>query len=150
MTAALLQNPVRILLVEDNPGDVLLVRRALRDNKISNEFKHVEDGLRALQFVRGEGIYVGQSQPDLILLDLNLPLMDGREVLAELKGDPLLRHIPVVIMTSSAAESDILRSYQLHANCFVTKPLDLNQLIGVINSIENFWVNIVRLPKRSM
>lgn len=138
---------VEILLVEDNPGDVDLAREALADSKISNTLSVVSDGVEAMAFLRREGAHAEARRPDLILLDLNLPRKDGREVLAELKGDPGLRRIPVVVFTSSQAEEDILRSYDLHANCYITKPMDLKQFIRVITAIEDFWLTIVKLPR---
>lgn len=141
--------PIEILLVEDNPADVRLTREAMRDSKIRNHLSVVTDGEQALAFLRREGKFADAILPDLILLDLNLPRKDGREVLAEIKGDPLLRLIPVVVLTTSQAEADILRTYQLHANCYVTKPVDLGQFMEVVRSIEEFWVIIVRLPRRA-
>ncbi|HEX5163846.1 MAG TPA: response regulator [Thermomicrobiales bacterium] len=138
--------PIDILLVEDSPADVDLTREALEDAKVRNNLHVVGDGVDALAFLRREDPYSDAPRPDLILLDLNLPRKDGREVLAEIKADPALLRIPVVILTTSAAEQDILRSYDLHANCYVTKPVDLEQFITVIKSIENFWLMIVKLP----
>ncbi len=138
--------PVEILLVEDNPGDVRLTREALKEGKVRNNLNVVGDGVEALAYLRREGKYAGTVRPDLILLDLNLPKKDGREVLVEIKQDPSLRLIPVVILSSSPAEQDILRAYDLHANCYVTKPVDLDQFITVVKSIENFWFTIVKLP----
>jgi chemotaxis family two-component system response regulator Rcp1 len=138
--------PIEILLVEDSPGDVRLTQEALRDAKVHNNLSVVSDGVEALAFLRREGTYAEVSQPDLILLDLNLPKKDGREVLAEIKRDPVLKRIPVVVLTTSEAEQDILESYELHANCYVTKPVDLDQFIRVVRSIEDFWLAIVKLP----
>jgi len=138
--------PVEILLVEDNPGDVRLTREALREAKVRNNLSVAPDGVEALAYLRKEGQYADAVRPDLILLDLNLPRKDGREVLEEVKADPALRHIPVVVLTSSQAEQDILRAYDLHANCYVTKPVDLDQFITVVRSIEDFWFTIVKLP----
>lgn len=138
--------PVEILLVEDNPGDVRLTREALKEGKVRNNLSVVTDGVEALAYLRREGKYAEAVRPDLILLDLNLPRRDGREVLAEIKADTRLRLIPVVILTSSQAEQDIARAYDLHANCYVTKPVDLDQFIKVVNSIEDFWFAIVKLP----
>ena len=138
--------PVEILLVEDNPGDVRLTREALLEGKVRNNLSVVQDGVEALAFVRREPPYAAAPRPDLILLDLNLPRKDGREVLQEIKGDPALRHIPVVVLTSSQAEQDILRAYDLHANCYVTKPVDFDQFIHVVHTIEDFWFSIVKLP----
>ena len=140
--------PIRILLVEDNPGDVRLTQEALRDGKVHNELVSVPDGIEALAYLRREGKYADAQRPDVILLDLNLPKKDGREVLAEIKQEQSLRQIPVVILTTSKAEEDILRSYSLHANCYITKPVDLEQFITVVRSIEDFWFSIVRLPSR--
>ncbi len=137
---------IEILLVEDNPGDVRLTKEALKEGKILNSLNVVSDGVEAMAFLRREGNYNGAPRPELILLDLNLPKKDGREVLAEIKRDPGLRLIPVVILTSSAAEQDIVKSYNLHANCYVTKPVDLDQFIEVVKSIENFWLAVVKLP----
>lgn len=138
--------PIEILLVEDSPADVDLTREALADAKVHNNLHVVGDGVEALAFLRHEGRYADAPHPDLILLDLNLPKKDGREVLAEIKADPLLRRMPVVVLTTSAAEQDILQSYDLHANCYVTKPVDLDAFIHVVRSIEDFWLAIVRLP----
>jgi len=138
--------PLVILLVEDNPGDALLVREAMLENKIGNDLHHVTDGEEALRFLRREGEHGSAPRPDLIFLDLNLPRMDGREVLRTIKADPYLDTIPVVVMTSSAAEADVVRSYQLRANCYVTKPLDLDQFMNVVKCTESFFVSIVKLP----
>jgi chemotaxis family two-component system response regulator Rcp1 len=139
--------PIEILLVEDNPGDARLAVEAMKDSKFKNILHHVEDGINALDFLHKRGKYINSPRPDLILLDLNLPKKDGREVLAEIKNDPELKRIPIVILTISKAEEDILKSYNLHANCFITKPLDFDKFIEVVRSIENFWLTIVRLPK---
>jgi CheY-like chemotaxis protein len=141
-----LVRPIEILLVEDSPADVDLTREALEDAKVSNNLNVVVDGEQALAYLRREGLYAEQPRPDLVLLDLNLPRKDGREVLAEIKDDPELRRIPVVILTTSEAEQDILKSYELHANCYVTKPVDLDRFITVVRSIEDFWLAIVKLP----
>ncbi|MBN2352174.1 MAG: response regulator [Spirochaetales bacterium] len=138
--------PVEILLVEDNPGDARLAREALKDSKLINNLSHVADGEEAMDFLRREGKYADAPRPDLILLDLNLPKKDGREVLAEIKIDENLKRIPVVILTVSSAEEDIFRTYNLHANCYITKPIDLNQFMKVVHSIEDFWLSIVKLP----
>lgn len=138
---------VEILLVEDNPGDVRLTEEALKDNKVHNNLHIVEDGVEALAFLRREGTYSGCPRPDLILLDLNLPRKDGREVLAEIKADEGLRRIPVVVLTTSKAEEDILRAYDLSANCYITKPVDFEQFIRVVRSIEDFWLAMVKLPQ---
>ena len=137
---------IEILLVEDNPGDVELTREALHDGKIHTNLSVAPDGVEALAFLRREGKYGGAPRPDLILLDLNLPRKDGRAVLAEIKEDRALRHIPVVVLTSSQAEQDIVRAYDLHANCYVTKPVDLDQFITIVRSIEQFWFSVVKLP----
>jgi two-component system, chemotaxis family, response regulator Rcp1 len=139
--------PIEILLVEDNPGDARLTREALSMSKIQNNLHHARDGEEAMRFLRRQGAFAEVPQPDLILLDLNLPKRDGREVLEDIKRDPLLMHVPVVILTSSQAEEDILRAYRLHANCFITKPVDLEQFIKVVGSIEQFWFTIVKLPE---
>lgn len=136
-----------ILLVEDNPGDTLLTREAFKDCKLLNAMHHVDDGVEAMAFLRREGPYASRPRPDLILLDLNLPRMDGREVLAEIKRDEQLRHIPVIILTTSSDEQDVLRAYHLQANCFITKPITLERFLEVVHSIEEFWLTIVRLPQ---
>jgi len=137
---------VNILLVEDNPADARLTKEALKDCKVLNKLSIVENGEEALAFLRREGIYAGEPRPDLILLDLNLPKMNGREVLAEIKKDSKLKATPVVILTTSNAEKDILMSYNLHANCYITKPIDLEQFISVVKAIDSFWLSIVKLP----
>ncbi|MBI5017510.1 MAG: response regulator [Deltaproteobacteria bacterium] len=138
--------PVEILLVEDNPGDVRLTREALKEGKICNNLHVVLDGVEALAYVRRQGPYAEAVKPDLILLDLNLPRKNGLEVLDELKADEDLRRIPVVVLTTSSAEKDVMASYNLHANCFVTKPVDMDQFITVVKSVEDFWFSIVKLP----
>jgi CheY-like chemotaxis protein len=139
--------PINILLVEDNPGDVHLTKEALKDTKILNQLYVVEDGVEAMAFLRRQGKYAKAAvRPDLILLDLNLPKKDGREVLAEIKQDDDLKRIPVVVLTVSKAEEDIIKTYNLHANCYITKPVDLSQFMEVVNAIENFWFVIVKLP----
>lgn len=138
--------PIQILLVEDNPGDVRLVVEALRDAKVRNRLHVVQDGVEAMSLLRREGQYVGIPRPDLILLDLNLPRKDGWDVLAEIKQDADLKRIPVVILTSSAAEQDVLHAYNLYANCYITKPLALEEFLGVIRAIEDFWLAVVNLP----
>jgi two-component system, chemotaxis family, response regulator Rcp1 len=138
--------PIDILLVEDNPGDARLTREALTHSKVRNNLHHARDGEEAIAFLRRQGKFADAPTPDLVLLDLNLPRRDGREVLEDIKNDPSLMHIPVVILTSSQAEEDILRSYRLHANCFITKPVDLEQLTKVVQGIEQFWFTLVRLP----
>ena len=137
---------IEILLVEDNPGDADLAREALETGKISNNLNVVGDGEEAMAYLRRQGKYANATRPDLVLLDLNLPKKDGREVLAEIKADDDLKRIPVVILTTSAAEADIVRTYNLHANCYITKPIDLNQFITVVQATEEFWFNIVKLP----
>ncbi len=139
--------PIEILLVEDNPGDVRLTREALKDSKLNNNLHVVNDGLEALAFLRKEGKYINAPRPDLILLDLNLPKKNGRDVLTEIKEDPDLKRIPVVILTTSSAEEDIIKSYNSHANCYITKPVDFEQFIKVVKKIEDFWFTIVKLPK---
>ncbi len=139
-------NPVEILLVEDNPGDVRLTQEALKEAKVRNNLYVVGDGEKALAFLHQEGEFKDAPRPDIILLDLNLPKKNGQEVLAEIKSDPSLRRIPVVILTTSKAEEDILRSYDLHANCYITKPVDFEQFIKVVQSIEEFWLTVVKLP----
>ncbi len=137
---------IQVLLVEDNPGDVRLTKEALKEGKMLNRVTVVGDGVEALSFLRRQGKYADAGQPDLILLDLNLPKKDGRQVLAEIKADPGLKRIPVVVLTTSSAEEDILKTYDLHANCYVTKPVDLEQFMRVVKSIEDFWVTVVKLP----
>lgn len=138
---------INILLVEDNPGDVRLTQLAFQRSKVRNRLYHVENGDKALAFLRHEGEYASAPEPDLILLDLNLPLKSGSEVLEEIKSDPRLRHIPVVVLTSSESEEDIAKAYALYANCFITKPIDIEQFIKVVSSIDEFWFSIVKLPK---
>jgi two-component system, chemotaxis family, response regulator Rcp1 len=139
-------SPIEILLVEDNPGDVRLAQEALRDAKVRNTLHVAEDGVEAMAFLRREGRYLDAPRPDVILLDLNLPRKDGREVLAEIKADDDLKTIPVVVLTTSSAEADIVRTYELHANCYITKPVDLDQFIEVVRSINDFWLTVVKLP----
>lgn len=139
---------IEVLLVEDDPGDVLMTREAFEHNKVANRLSVVNDGVTAMDFLRKRGEYVDAVTPDLILLDLNLPRMDGREVLAELKEDPELRRIPVVVLTTSEAEEDVARSYSLYANAFVTKPVDFERFIEVVRQIDDFFVTVVRLPSR--
>ncbi|HDS45341.1 MAG TPA: response regulator [Methanomicrobia archaeon] len=138
--------PIEILLVEDNPGDIRLTREGLKEGRILNNLSVVEDGVEAMAFLRREAEYADAPRPDLILLDLNLPKKDGREVLIEIKSDPQLRRIPVVILTTSRAEEDIKSTYNQHANCYITKPVDFDQFVNVVKTIEDFWLTIVRLP----
>ncbi len=138
--------PAEILLVEDNPGDVRLTREALSESKLVNNLYVVEDGVEAMAFLRREGRFADAPAPDLILLDLNLPRMDGREALRQIKQDDALKRIPVVVLTTSSADEDILKTYALHANCYVTKPVDFVQFAKVVKSVEDFWFTIVRLP----
>jgi CheY-like chemotaxis protein len=140
-------DPIEVLLVEDDPGDVLLIREAFEDNKVFNRLHVVADGVEALEFMRQQGEHMEAPRPDLVLLDLNLPRKDGREVLAEVKGDHDLRTIPIVVLTTSQAEEDVLRSYDLHANAYVTKPVDFDRFIGVVRQIDQFFVTVVKLPK---
>jgi chemotaxis family two-component system response regulator Rcp1 len=146
MNSAARGNPIEILLVEDNPGDVRLIKEALKEGKVRNTLHVASDGVEAITFLRKQGEYSGIPRPDLILLDLNLPKKDGREVLAEIKADEDLKRIPVVVLTTSQSEIDILKSYNLHANCYITKPVDLGQFLEVVKSIEDFWLTVVRLP----
>lgn len=145
VTGSQLGRPVIILMIEDNPGDVLLTMEALKEVKIRNTVHVAKDGVEGIEFLHRQGQFADAPRPDIILLDLNLPRKDGREVLAEIKADPELRRIPVVILTTSTAEQDVLRTYNLHANCYITKPVDLDQFIAVVQSIESFWFSIVKL-----
>lgn len=138
--------PAEILLVEDNPGDVRLTVEAFKEGKIKNNLSVAIDGVEAMAFLRKEGKYANATRPDLILLDLNLPKKDGREVLEEIKCDPDLKRIPVVILTTSEAERDIMKAYNLHANCYITKPVDLDQFVKIIKQIDKFWFMVVKLP----
>ncbi len=140
--------PVDILIVEDNPGDARLIKEVINGNKIQCQLHLVKDGVEAMNFLNRKEEFTGSPRPDLIFLDLNLPKKDGREVLAEIKTDDNLKQIPVVVMTTSQAEEDILKSYSLHANCYVTKPLDLDQFVNVVKSIEDFWFSLVKLPTK--
>jgi CheY-like chemotaxis protein len=146
MTDSIPGGPVQILLVEDSAGDVSLTREALLDTKVPNRLNVVGDGVEAMAYLRGEGGYAGMPRPDLLLLDLNLPRKDGREVLTEMKEDEGLKDIPVVVLTTSSAEADIVRSYKLHANAFVTKPVEFNDFLRTVHGIEEFWLELVRLP----
>ncbi len=138
--------PIEILLVEDSPGDRRLTLEALKESKLMTSMNMVSDGVEAMAFLRQQGAYKDAPRPDLILLDLNMPKKDGREVLSEIKADPDLKRIPVVVLTTSQAEEDIVRAYDLHVNCYVTKPVDLEQFAGVVRAIEGFWFTIVELP----
>ena len=146
MTIHELCRPVEIMVVEDNPGDVRLTQEALKESKVLNTLSVARDGVDAMAFLRREGEHVDAPRPDLILLDLNMPRMDGKEFLSLVKADDDLKRIPVVVLTSSEAEADILKSYDLHANCYVTKPVDLDQFMRVIRNVEEFWLSIVKLP----
>ncbi len=141
--------PIEILLVEDNPGDVRLTQEALKEGKFYNNMSVVNDGVEAMAFLRNEGKYANVIQPDVILLDLNLPRMSGLEVLAATKEDEVLKRIPVVVLTTSESKQDILASYNSHANCYITKPVDLDQFIKVVRSVEDFWLTIVKLPPKA-
>ena len=140
------EKEIEILLVEDNPGDVRLTIEAFKDGKVHNHLSVAGDGVEAMEFLRRQGKFANAPRPDLILLDLNLPRKDGREVLAEVKGDPAFRCIPVVVLTTSQAEEDILKAYNCNANCYITKPVDFEQFIRIIKTIEDFWLTIVKLP----
>ena len=142
------ERPIEVLLVEDDPGDVMMTREAFHDYKLHNELHVVSDGAEAMAFLRQEGEYAGRPRPDLVLLDLNLPRMDGRQVLESIKSDPDLASIPVVVLTTSENEDDVLRSYSLHANAYVTKPVDFQRFIEVVRQIDDFFVTVVRLPRR--
>jgi CheY-like chemotaxis protein len=142
------EREIQVLLVEDDPGDVLMTREAFEDYKVHNQLHVVNDGEQAMAFLRQEGEYADLPRPDLVLLDLNLPRMDGRQVLDAIKSDPDLSSIPVVVLTTSEAEDDVLRSYSLHANAYVTKPVDFERFINVVRQIDDFFVSVVRLPRR--
>jgi two-component system, chemotaxis family, response regulator Rcp1 len=139
---------IQILLVEDNPGDVRLTVEALRDAKVANELHVVGNGEEAIDFLRQQGKHVDAPRPDIVLLDLNLPRLDGRDVLSDIKSDPNLATIPIIVLTSSTAEADIQRSYELHANCYISKPVDFPEFLSAVRSLEGFWLKIVRLPPR--
>ncbi len=141
--------PIEILLVEDNPGDVRLTQEAFLESRLGNRLQVVGDGVEALEFLRKEGKYANALEPDLVLLDLNLPRKDGRETLLEIKSDPKLRRIPVIILTTSKAEEDIVKTYDAHANCFISKPVDFGEFLKVVQQIEEFWFAIVKLPPHS-
>jgi CheY-like chemotaxis protein len=140
--------PIEVLLVEDDPGDVLMTREAFEEHKVGNRLSVVSDGVDALAYLRRQEPFQGATRPDLILLDLNLPKRDGREVLAEIKNDSSLRQIPVVVLTTSAADEDVLSSYQLHANAYVTKPVDFDRFVSVVKQIDDFFISVVRLPPK--
>ncbi len=146
MSSKAIGKPIEILLIEDNPGDIRLTKEALNEGKVLNKLHVVEDGMEALAFLNREGKYSDVPRPELILLDLNLPKKDGRDVLAEIKTNENLKRIPVVVLTTSRSEEDILKSYDLNANCYITKPVDLVQFIEVVKSIEDFWLTVVKLP----
>ena len=146
MVTGTIGRPVEILLVEDNPGDVRLTQEAFKEGKVRNNLNVVGDGVEALAFLHQQGVYAGAARSDIILLDLNLPKKDGREALEEIKADPNLKRIPVVVLTTSEADRDILNVYDLSGNCYITKPVDLDQFIKVVQSIEDFWLTIVKLP----
>lgn len=147
MSTPQIMEPIDVLLVEDDPGDTLMIREAFEDNKVRNTLACVTDGVEAMRFLRREGEYADAPRPDLVLLDLNLPRKDGREVLGEIKGDDDLSTIPVVVLTTSQAEEDVLRSYKLHANAYVTKPVDFDRFIDVVRQIDEFFVTVVKLPR---
>lgn len=142
-----MQRAIEILLVEDNPADVRLTREALRESRVIHQLNAVKDGVEAMEYLRRQGNFAGATRPDLILLDLNLPRMSGLEVLRHVKEDHSLKHIPVIVLTTSKAEQDLLHAYDLHTNCYITKPVDLDQFFQVIRSIEEFWLSVVRLPR---
>jgi two-component system, chemotaxis family, response regulator Rcp1 len=150
MNAKATCSPIEILLVEDDPGDVRLTREALKTAKVLNHLSAVDNGVEAMAFLRREGKYDRAPFPDLVLLDLNLPKKDGRAVLAEIKTDPSLKHVPVVVLTTSQDERDILQAYSTHANCYITKPVDLKQFLSVVEAIDNFWLAIVKLPPNGL
>ncbi len=147
MTSSNIGRAAEVLLVEDSPCDVRLTREALKEGKVRNNLSVVSDGVEAMEFLRREGKYADAPRPDIVLLDLNMPRKDGREVLAEMKSDENLKRIPVVVLTTSEAEQDILKTYDLHANCYLTKPVDLEQFISIVKSVEDFWLTIVQLPR---
>ncbi|MCZ3364298.1 MULTISPECIES: response regulator [Methanobacterium] len=142
----MMANPINILLVEDNPADARLIKEVFKDTKTKNRLYVVKDGVEAMAFLNQEFEYTDIPRPDVILLDLNLPRKDGREVLKELKEDDILKRVPIVILTTSSAEEDIIKTYNNHANCYITKPVDFDQFLKVINSIEDFWLSVVKLP----
>ncbi len=140
--------PIEILMAEDSPTDVLMAREALKQAKVCNLLHVVEDGVEAMEFLKRKGSYADASPPDLILLDLNMPRKNGREVLEEIKGDPRFKHIPVAILTTSKDEEDVLRAYKLHANCYIAKPVDFTNFVSVVKSFEDFWLSVVTLPPK--
>lgn len=142
-------SPIKILMMEDSPDDVFFTKEALRETKMRVNLNVVTNGMDGMAYLKKEGKYADVETPDLILLDLNMPIMDGREVLALIKQDPRMRLIPVVVLTTSQAEEDVLQAYDLHANCYVSKPVDLDKFVRVVNSIENFWMTVVKLPNFS-
>lgn len=142
-----MMKPIEILLVEDSPGDVRLTQECLKEAKVANNLNVVGDGVEAMAFLHNEGKYVNSPRPDVVLLDLNLPKKDGKEVLSEIKTDPNLKCIPVVVLTVSKSEEDILKTYDLHANCYITKPIDFAQFLNVVKAIEEFWLTVVKLPR---
>jgi CheY-like chemotaxis protein len=148
VSEALPSTPVEVLLVEDDPGDVLITQEALRDHKVANRLSVVTNGEEAIDFLRKRGKHADAPTPDLVLLDLNLPRRDGRDVLRDIKGDPVLRRIPIVVLTTSDAEEDVLGSYALHANAFVRKPVDFEQFVAAVRAIDDFYLTVVRLPGR--
>jgi DNA-binding response OmpR family regulator len=150
MTSGKTGGPIEILLIEDNSGDVRLTQEALKEGKILNKLHVVRDGVEAMAFLRQEGKYANAIRPDLIMLDLNLPKKDGKEVLAEIKSDSYLKVIPVIILTVSKLEEDIIKTYDLHANCYITKPIELDSFIAVVRAIEDFWLAIVKLPPHDL
>lgn len=149
MNSQIAERPMEILLVDDNPGDVRLTAEALKDGEVENRLHTAKDGMEAIAFLRRKGRYTDAPRPDLILLDLNMPRMNGRQVLAEIKEDSALKHIPVVILTGSREMDDVVKTYDLHANCYVTKPIDFEQFIMMVKSITDFWLTIVRLPSEA-
>lgn len=149
MNSQVAERPMEILLVDDNPGDVRLTAEALKDGEVENRLHTAKDGMEAIAFLRRKGRYIDAPRPDLILLDLNMPRMNGRQVLAEIKEDSALKHIPVIILTGSRDMDDIVRMYDLHANCYVTKPIDFEQFTMMVKSITDFWLTIVRLPSEA-
>lgn len=148
MNFTTMSQPFEILLLEDNPGDIELIREAFQESRINYRLSVVRDGEAAIAFLHRQGKYTNAPRADLILLDLNVPKIDGRQVLAEIKNDPYLRRIPVIVLSTSAAEQDVLESYELHANCYITKPIDFEHFIAIVKAVENFWLDIVKLPPK--